>query len=232
MFCRSGASSSYYCEQVWPMLWATALAPLEYMRQPQRNGRKECRFKFPNFHYTRNTLQDHSQFRTLKIHHTPLPRRHMLKMIQQIAPSTYAPPSSSPSSVLGQFLQQSPNPTTGQRGNIINMASVLGIVAHTHGAAYDASKAAIIHLSKSIALEYAEDKIRCNAICPSFVHTALTKPYFDQPVYERRMKRAVPLWRDSGAQDVAHAAVFLASGVEAGWITGAALPVDGGTIIQ
>ena len=46
------------------------------------------------------------------------------------------------------------------------------------------------------------------------------------------MKDAVPLWRDSGAQDVAQAAVFLASGVEAGWITGVALPVDGGTVAR
>ena len=112
------------------------------------------------------------------------------------------------------------------------MASIFGLVAHTGGAAYDAAKAAVVNFSKSIALEYAEDKIRCNAICPSFINTALTKPWFDQPKYEKLIRDAVPLWRDSGAQDVAQAAVFLASGVEAGWITGVALPVDGGTIAR
>ena len=133
---------------------------------------------------------------------------------------------------LAQFLKQSPDPVTGQRGAIINMASVFGLVAHTHGAAYDASKAAIVNFTKSVALEYAEDKIRCNALCPSFVNTALTKQWFDQPKYEQLIKEAVPLWRDRGAQDVAQAAVFLASGVEAGWITGVALPVDGGTVAR
>ena len=133
---------------------------------------------------------------------------------------------------LGQFLTQSPDPTTGQRGVIINMASIFGLVAHTHGAAYDAAKAAVVNFTKAVALEYADDKIRCNAVCPSFINTALTKPYFDQPHFEKLMKDAVPLWRDSGAQDVAHAAVFLANGVEAGWITGVALPVDGGTVAR
>ena len=133
---------------------------------------------------------------------------------------------------LGRFLVQSPDPATGQRGAIINMASIFGLVAHTNGAAYDASKAAVVNFTKSIALEYAPDKIRCNAICPSFINTALTRPYFDQPDIEKLMKDAVPLWRDSGAQDVAQAAVFLASGVEAGWITGVALPVDGGTVAR
>ena len=114
----------------------------------------------------------------------------------------------------------------------MNISSVFGLVAHTHGAAYDASKAAIINFTKSVALEYAEEKIRCNAICPSFIRTALTKPWFDQPFYEKLMIDAVPLWRESGAQDVAQAAVFLASGVEAGWITGIAMPVDGGQVAR
>ncbi len=133
---------------------------------------------------------------------------------------------------LGHFLVQSPDPMTGQRGTIVNMASIFGLVAHTNGAAYDAAKAAVVNFTKAIALEYASDKIRCNAICPSFINTALTKSYFDQPGIEKLMKDAVPLWRDSGAQDVAHAAIFLASGVEAGWITGVALPVDGGTVAR
>lgn len=133
---------------------------------------------------------------------------------------------------LGHFLAQSEDRTTGQRGAIVNIASIYGLVAHANGAAYDAAKAAVVNFTKAVALEYAGDKIRCNSICPSFIYTALTKPYFDQPEIEKLIKDAVPLWRDSGAQDVAQAAVFLASGIEAGWITGVALPVDGGTIAR
>jgi NAD(P)-dependent dehydrogenase (short-subunit alcohol dehydrogenase family) len=114
-------------------------------------------------------------------------------------------------------------------GSILNMSSVCGLIGHRYTTeAYTVTKGALTLLTKSVAVRYAKDNIRCNSIHPSTVDTPLMRELFKDP--ERKAERLgeVPLGRLAAAADVANAALFLASG-EAAFITGAAFPVDGGT---
>jgi NAD(P)-dependent dehydrogenase (short-subunit alcohol dehydrogenase family) len=113
-------------------------------------------------------------------------------------------------------------------GVILNMSSICGLVGHRYtNEAYTATKGALTLLSKSVAVRYAKDNIRCNSVHPSTVETALVQAMLKDP--ERRAERLgeVPLGRLAGATDVANALVYLASD-EASFINGAAIPVDGG----
>jgi NAD(P)-dependent dehydrogenase (short-subunit alcohol dehydrogenase family) len=116
-------------------------------------------------------------------------------------------------------------------GSIVNVASVLGINAARNRAVYAASKGAVILLTKSMAIDYGAENIRVNAICPSFVETDLTAEVLRRapdPGAVRRERIAVhPLGRLGKPEDIAGLAVYLASDQSA-WVTGAALPVDGG----
>ena len=113
-------------------------------------------------------------------------------------------------------------------GSIINMGSVCSLIGHkfTHEA-YTTVKGALSQLTKSVAVRYAKDNIRANILCPSTVETALVVELMKNP--ERRQERLgeVPLGRLAGMEDVASAALFLAS-EEASFINGVAFPVDGG----
>jgi NAD(P)-dependent dehydrogenase (short-subunit alcohol dehydrogenase family) len=114
-------------------------------------------------------------------------------------------------------------------GSIINMSSVCGLIGHRYTTeAYTVTKGAITLLTKTIAVRYAKDNIRCNSIHPSTVDTPLMQELFKNP--ERKQERfgEVPLGRLATALDVANAALFLASD-EAAFLNGVALPVDGGT---
>ena len=116
-------------------------------------------------------------------------------------------------------------------GSIINIASVLGINGARLRAAYAASKGAVILLTKCMAIDYGQEKIRVNAICPSFVETDLTAEVVRKapnPDAVRKERTAVhPIGRLGKPEDVAGMAVYLASN-ESSWVTGAALAVDGG----
>ena len=114
------------------------------------------------------------------------------------------------------------------RGVILNMSSICGLVGHRYtNEAYTTTKGALTLLTKSVAVRYAKDNIRCNSIHPSTVETALVQAMLKDP--ERRAERLgeVPLGRLAGVIDVANALVYLASD-EAAFINGAAIPVDGG----
>jgi NAD(P)-dependent dehydrogenase (short-subunit alcohol dehydrogenase family) len=114
-------------------------------------------------------------------------------------------------------------------GSILNMSSVCGLIGHRYTTeAYTVTKGAVTLLTKSVAVRYARDNIRCNSLHPSTVDTPLMREFFKDP--ERKAERIgeVPLGRLAAAADVANAALFLASG-EAAFINGAAFPVDGGT---
>jgi NAD(P)-dependent dehydrogenase (short-subunit alcohol dehydrogenase family) len=114
-------------------------------------------------------------------------------------------------------------------GVIINMSSVCGLVGHRYTTeAYTLTKGALTLLTKSVAVRYAKDNIRCNSLHPSTVDTPLVQELFRDPVRKAERLGEVPLGRLADAGDVAAAALFLASG-EAAFINGAALPVDGGT---
>ena len=113
-------------------------------------------------------------------------------------------------------------------GCIINMGSVCSLIGHKFtDEAYTTVKGALSQLTKSVAVRYAQDNIRTNILCPSTVETLLVQEMMKDP--ERRQERLgeVPLGRLASLEDVASAALFLASD-EAAFINGVALPVDGG----
>lgn len=113
-------------------------------------------------------------------------------------------------------------------GSIVNMASM---VAHIGSAvpqvAYAATKGGVVALSREIAIEYARRGIRVNALSPGPVETPLTRAFFDTPAKLERRRVHMPLGRFGQAEEVARAALFLASD-DASYVTGASLLVDGG----
>lgn len=113
-------------------------------------------------------------------------------------------------------------------GSIINMGSVCSLIGHkfTHEA-YTTVKGALAQLTRSVAVRYAKDNIRANILCPSTVETPLVREYLKDS--ERRQERLgeVPLGRLASMEDVAGAALYLAS-EEAAFINGVVFPVDGG----
>lgn len=116
-------------------------------------------------------------------------------------------------------------------GSIINVGSVLGLVAMKDRAAYCASKGGVTLLTKGMAMDHAHENIRVNCICPSIVETELVKGLFSateegKKARENRIE-ALPLGRLGRPADIAELAVFLASD-ESSWMTGTAIPVDGG----
>lgn len=119
----------------------------------------------------------------------------------------------------------------GGGGAIVNIGSILGIVARKERAAYCSAKAGVGGLTRAMALDHAVDKIRVNCICPTIVETelgmqAMSKNPDTQAERERRAAE-IPLGRMGTPDDVAMMAVYLASD-EASWITGASFPLDGG----
>jgi NAD(P)-dependent dehydrogenase (short-subunit alcohol dehydrogenase family) len=113
----------------------------------------------------------------------------------------------------------------------VNVASVLGINGARLRAAYSASKGALILLTKCMAIDHGVEKIRVNAICPSFIETELTAEVIrtaPDPSAIRKERIGVhPIGRLGQPEDLAGLAVYLASD-ESAWVTGAAMPVDGG----
>lgn len=112
-------------------------------------------------------------------------------------------------------------------GSIINIGSVLSLVAARNRVAYATSKGAVLALTRAMALDHAPEKIRVNCICPGIVETEMVARFgMDEAARLQRIAMH-PIGRFGQPEDVAGAAVFLASN-EAAWITGAAFPVDGG----
>ncbi len=114
-------------------------------------------------------------------------------------------------------------------GRIINIASMYGLVGNTeiHTVAYHASKGAVVNFTRAVAAELALDGITCNAICPGYFETELTKAVLDTPSFQDFAKTHVPMQRYGKPGELDAAVVFLASS-EASYVTGVILPVDGG----
>jgi meso-butanediol dehydrogenase/(S,S)-butanediol dehydrogenase/diacetyl reductase len=116
-------------------------------------------------------------------------------------------------------------------GSIINMGSVLGINGARNRAAYAPSKGAVVLLTKCMAIDYGQEQIRVNAICPSFVETDLTAAVINNAPDPNSVRaeriRVHPLGRLGQPEDIAGLAVYLASD-ESSWVTGSIFPVDGG----
>jgi NAD(P)-dependent dehydrogenase (short-subunit alcohol dehydrogenase family) len=117
-------------------------------------------------------------------------------------------------------------------GSIIFISSVVASLALPGRAAYSAAKAGLLGLTRVMAVELAPRRIRVNAICPGFIHTALTQQGIDDgSVNIDWLVERVPLGRLGEIEEIARVAVFLA-GDSASYITGQALIVDGGWSVQ
>ncbi|KAF2757763.1 NAD(P)-binding protein [Pseudovirgaria hyperparasitica] len=114
---------------------------------------------------------------------------------------------------------------------IVNTASIQGLVGYLGTPSYCASKGAVVQLTKQIALDYGPERIHCNALCPGFLKTAMTQNLQSEPEILASISAAHPLGGMGNPEDVARAAVFLASS-DARWITGVPLAIDGGYTVQ
>ncbi len=112
-------------------------------------------------------------------------------------------------------------------GSIIMMGSVSALVGFTRAQdAYTAAKGALISLTKSLAIQFAKDRIRSNVIHPGIVDTPLQAPYLTDTI-RKEFEAGIPLGRIAHPREIAHVALFLASD-ESSYMTGAELVVDGG----
>src|SRR5947207_3329049 len=127
-----------------------------------------------------------------------------------------------------------------RRGSIVNLASMAGKIGSKTNLPYNASKAAVVSMTKSLALAHAADGVRVNCVCPGFVETDMwTKVAREQGAllgmsaeeFTRQREKAVPLGRMERPEDVAAVIGFLASD-RAGYMTGQALSVDGGLVMH
>lgn len=114
------------------------------------------------------------------------------------------------------------------RGSIINTASVHGYLAASRSAVYEASKAAVINLSRQIAVDFGPQGIRCNAICPGLIVTERGEERFKaHPEAYEKASQVYPVRRAGRPIDIAYGALYLASD-ESTFVTGTALVIDGG----
>jgi meso-butanediol dehydrogenase/(S,S)-butanediol dehydrogenase/diacetyl reductase len=124
-----------------------------------------------------------------------------------------------------------PQMRTAGGGAIVNTSSYIGLVGAPGVAAYAASKGAVINLTRAMALDHAQDKIRVNCICPGSVETDMIhnawQAYGDVDEAARIWAAKHPLGRIASADEVARLVLFLASD-DSSFITGAAIPIDGG----
>lgn len=113
-------------------------------------------------------------------------------------------------------------------GSIVNVASFVALVgAATAQVAYTASKGGVLAMTRELAVEYARQGIRANALCPGPVETPLLAELLADPVRRQRRLVHIPMGRFGRAEEIAKAALFLASD-EASFVTGSAMVVDGG----
>ncbi len=115
----------------------------------------------------------------------------------------------------------------GERGKIINIASLMTAAARRTTAAYTASKGGIGQLTKALAVDWADKGILVNAIAPGYITTRLTEPLVNDTKFDAWVKQRCPLGRWGAPEDIAWPAVFLASAA-ADYITGQIIFVDGG----
>jgi NAD(P)-dependent dehydrogenase (short-subunit alcohol dehydrogenase family) len=113
-------------------------------------------------------------------------------------------------------------------GSIVNVASFVALMgAATPQIAYTASKGGVLAMTREIAVEWARRGVRCNALCPGPVDTPLLAELMSDPEWARRRLVHIPMGRPAQAEELAKAALFLASD-DSSYMTGAALTVDGG----
>ena len=116
-------------------------------------------------------------------------------------------------------------------GAIVNLSSVGGLIGLARRPAYTAAKHGVVGLTKSLARDLGPAGIRVNAICPGLIRTPLTEQYFADDAFEEGLRTVVPQGRVGLADDVADAALYLASDQSA-YVNGIALTVDGGWLAE
>ncbi len=112
-------------------------------------------------------------------------------------------------------------------GAIVNTTSLQAHISYPRTAAYTAAKHGVLGITRTIAKEYGDRNIRCNAVSPGVVDTPLTSAVIHQPQYKESLLAPIPLGRFASPEDIARAAVWLCS-EDAAYVNGAVLGVDGG----
>ena len=113
------------------------------------------------------------------------------------------------------------------RGSVINVSSTLGKVGLEDRSAYTSSKSGVIGMTRSVAKEWAEHGVRCNALCPGPFLTEMNKPLLNQPERVEKLIRLTAMNRWAEMHEIKGAALFLASDASS-YVTGSELYVDGG----
>ena len=130
---------------------------------------------------------------------------------------------------LVQMLQQ-PAGADGERGSLVNIASIEGLEGTAGGSAYNASKGGVVLLTKNLAIDYGRSGIRANAICPGFIETPMLDGVLNNPALSavrEEIRHEHKLRRFGRPEEIAAVAAFLA-GADASFISGQAIAVDGG----
>jgi NAD(P)-dependent dehydrogenase (short-subunit alcohol dehydrogenase family) len=116
------------------------------------------------------------------------------------------------------------------KGVIVNTSSVAGLTGTTIGCAYDASKHGVVGLTRAAAIEYANQGIRVNAVCPAVIRTPMAdRLFYWSDELAEKVIAALPMGRVGTPEEVAEAVIWLCSD-SASFVTGCALPVDGGAL--
>ncbi len=118
----------------------------------------------------------------------------------------------------------------GRGGAIVNIASILGHRVAGNVSAYTASKAGVIQLTKALALEWARDGIRVNALCPGYIETAINRDFFASEAGQQLVRR-IPQRRLGQPRELDGALLLLASAAGS-YITGSSIEVDGGHLVS
>ncbi|TRX56774.1 SDR family NAD(P)-dependent oxidoreductase [Thalassomonas sp. M1454] len=115
--------------------------------------------------------------------------------------------------------------------SIVNMSSQMGFVGSPGRTLYCMSKHAVEGLTKSLAVELAQEKLRVNSVAPTFVETPMTKPMLEKPEFKDFVYSMIPMKELANVEDVANACIFLLSDLSR-MVTGTSLKVDGGWTAQ
>jgi len=129
-----------------------------------------------------------------------------------------------------QMMKQEPLPS-GERGWVINIASIGGQVGLALEPSYCASKGAVVNLTRQVAVDYAPHKIHVNAVCPGFLATAMVRPFLDGKETNEMLHSNSP-WPHLGTPEDVAKAVLVLAGDAASWMTGSFINVDGGFIAK